>query len=265
MTTSPINSDPMSLSSDGQTWDPASYSKNARFVSDLGMPVLDLLAPKAGERILDLGCGDGVLTKAINDAGARVVGIDASAEQVAAARARGVDARILGGEELTFNGEFDAVFSNAALHWIKDQGALLAGVWRALRDGGRFVAEMGGAGNVAAVHESLYQALRRRGIDARLCDPWYFPGPDEYGALLAKANFSIDSIDLINRPTPIPGPLADWLDVFAQRFLSAVPAGEQADLKTEVESAVRAKLCDTNGKWTVDYVRLRFKAIKAAG
>ena len=263
MTTNPIKPDPNGP--DRQTWDPASYAKNARFVSDLGMPVLDLLAPLQGERILDLGCGDGVLSKSIMDAGARLLGIDSSTDQVEAARAKGVDAQILRGEDLPFDGEFDAVFSNAALHWIADQDAMLACVWRALRVPGRLVAEMGGAGNVAQVRRSLHEALRRRGIEAETFDPWYFPDPEAYGARLEAAGFRVDSIDLINRPTPIPGSLADWLDVFARSFLAAVDVGEHAALTAEVENAVAADLCDADGNWTVDYARLRFKAVKAGG
>jgi trans-aconitate methyltransferase len=227
------------------------------------MPVLDLLAAKEGERILDLGCGDGVLTKSIAAAGANVLGIDSSADQVAAARAMGVEAQLLNGEDLSFDGEFDAVFSNAALHWIADQDALLAGVWRALRSPGRFVAEMGDAGNVASVRTSLYLALGGRGIDAEAFDPWYFPEAKPYVARLEAAGFHVEGIELINRPTPIPGSLADWLDVFARSFLGAVNVSERAALKTEVENAVRDDLCDRHGNWTVDYVRLRFKAIKA--
>jgi hypothetical protein len=122
---------------------------------------------------------------------------------------------------------------------------------------------MGDAGNVASVRTSLYQALRGRGIDAEAFDPWYFPEAKPYVARLEAAGFHDEGIELINRPTPIPGSLADWLDVFARSFLGAVNVSERAALKTEVENAVRDDLCDRHGNWTVDYVRLRFKAIKA--
>src|SRR5512142_2028530 len=138
-----------------QTWDPERYARNARFVADLGMPVVELLAPKSGERILDLGCGDGALTEKLVAMGCTVVGVDGSAEQVAAARARGLDCHVMDGEQLTFNNEFDAVFSNAALHWMKRADAVIAGVWRALKPGGRFVAECGGHGNIKAIETAL--------------------------------------------------------------------------------------------------------------
>ena len=128
------------------------------------MPVVDLLAPRPGERILDLGCGDGALTEKLAAAGCDVVGADASAELVKAARARGLDARLMNGEALDFDGEFDAVFSNAALHWMLRPDAVIDGVYRALKPGGRFVGEFGGAGNVATIASALEAALDRRGL-----------------------------------------------------------------------------------------------------
>ena len=129
-----------------QSWSPERYARNARFVSDLGMPVVELLAPRSGERILDLGCGDGALTKKLVDLGCEVVAVDGSAAQVEGARALGLDARVMDGERLDFDAEFDAVFSNAALHWMKRADSVIDGVWRALRPGGRFAAECGGHG-----------------------------------------------------------------------------------------------------------------------
>lgn len=153
--------------STAQHWDPERYARNARFVSHLGEPVVALLAPRPGERILDIGCGDGALTAKLAEAGCRVVGVDASAEQVAAARARGLDARVMNAAELDFEAEFDAVFSNACLHWIKAADAVVAGVRRALKPGGRFVAEFGGGSNVGRIVLALERALERRGIDGR--------------------------------------------------------------------------------------------------
>ena len=160
-----------------QRWDPNRYATSARFVAELGEPLIGLLAPKPGERILDLGCGDGALTEKIVATGATVVGVDASAEMVVAARARGLDARVMDGQSLGFDHEFDAVLSNAALHWMRQPDAVLKGVRRALKPGGRLVAEFGGAGNVASVAEALIEALGRRGIDGRALVPWYYPTP----------------------------------------------------------------------------------------
>ena len=246
----------------GQSWDPELYARNARFVSDLGMPVVALLDPRPGERILDLGCGDGVLTEKLAALGCEVVGADASPEQVAAALARGLDARVVDGEALPFEAEFDAVFSNAALHWMKNPEAVLGGVRRALRAGGRFVAECGGRGNVRGIEAALTEALRRRGRDAEAANPWYFPGPEDYRRLLEAHGFEVREMTLFPRPTPLPGDLVEWLETFAGSFLSAVPESERPGLLQEVREALRPDLCDAQGLWTADYVRLRFAASK---
>jgi SAM-dependent methyltransferase len=243
-----------------QTWDPERYEHNARFVSDLGAPLVDLLAPQPGERILDLGCGDGALTEKLAACGCQVVGVDGSAEQIAGARRRGLDARVMNGEALEFDGEFDAVFSNAALHWMKRADAVLDGVRRALKPGGRFVAEMGGVGCVAKVRGALTAALARRGIDAGPLDPWYFPTKEDYGGRLQAHGFTIEFISLFDRPTVLPGALTAWLETFGEPFTWAVPPGERDALRQEVEADLRPVLCGADGVWGADYVRLRFAA-----
>jgi len=243
-----------------QHWDPARYQRNAGFVAALGQPVVALLAPRPDERILDLGCGDGALT-AILARQAHVSAVDASADQVAAARARGLDAQVADGTQLRFAEEFDAVFSNAALHWMRDPDAVIDGVWRALKPGGRFVAECGGAGNVATVLDALHAVVARYGVDGHAVGPWYFPSVDDYRGRLERRGFIVSSIDLIPRPTPLPGRLADWLDTFAESFLAAVPPKERGTVKDELETMLGAAL-RANGVWTVDYVRLRFAAVK---
>src|ERR1051326_6755917 len=243
-----------------QTWDPDRYARNARFVSDLGKPVIHLLAPRRGERILDLGCGDGVLAAELVSRGCEVVGVDSSEMQVAAARKAGVDARVIAGEALQFRDEFDAVFSNAALHWMLRPDEVIAGVWRALRRGGRFVAEMGGHGCVETIKAALLDALKRRGVDGESLVPWYFPTIEDYSARLRKAGFVISYISLFPRPTPLPGDLSSWLETFAENFLRALAPGERATFLAEVREALRPKLCDANRNWTADYVRLRFAA-----
>lgn len=245
-----------------QTWDPERYARNARFVSDLGMPVVELLAPKPGEHILDLGCGDGALTEQLVAMGCTVVGVDGSAPQIAAARARGLDCRVMDGEHLRFDNAFDAVFSNAALHWMQRADAVIAGVWRALKPGGRFVAECGGHGCVATIERALVTALDRRGIDGARVSPWYFPTTEDYGARLQAQGFRVDSIALIPRPTPLPGDITGWLETFAESFTTVLPGAERATFIEEVREALRPSLCDAAGNWTADYVRLRFAATK---
>jgi trans-aconitate methyltransferase len=247
-----------------QRWSAERYAETAHFVPALGAPVLELLAPSPGEHILDLGCGDGVLTQKIVAAGATVVAVDAGPDMVTAARARGIDARVMDGQKLTFSGEFDAVFSNAALHWMRDQQAVLAGVRRALKPGGRFVAEMGGHNNTAAIIVALSAVLARRGLDAHRLNPWYFPSAEAYRKKLEQAHFTVEKIAIVPRPTALPTGIETWLDTFAEDFLGVVAeAPERLRARAEVADLLRPVLMDDTGTWIADYVRLRFRAIRA--
>lgn len=245
-----------------QTWSASSYDTHARFVSDLAGGVLDWLSARKGERILDLGCGDGVLTAELAGQGAEVVGVDSSENFVAACTARGLDVRLMDGEELSFENEFDAVFSNAALHWMTRPEPVVAGIQRALKPGGRFVAEFGGHGNVAAIVTALEAVARRHRVDAALAHPWYFPTPDAYQALLEKHGFEVKRIALIPRPTRLKTGMAAWLSVFRQPFFVQFGPGSD-EVVREAEDLLRFALCDEAGNWTADYVRLRVEAKKA--
>jgi trans-aconitate methyltransferase len=242
-------------------WSAASYAANARFVADLGGDVLALLAPQHGERILDLGCGDGALTARIAAAGAQVVGVDASADMVQAARALGLEAMVMDGQHLTFENEFDAVFSNAALHWMPDGAAVIRGVFRALKPGGRFVGEFGGHGNIAAIVTAMHAALAARGLDAAGMRRWY-PTAERYAAMLQAGGFEVRSAELIPRPTKLPTGIEGWLDIFAAPMLGDVPAGERATLMQEIAALLAPALRTDTGEWIADYVRLRFRAKK---
>ncbi|MEZ4770916.1 MAG: methyltransferase domain-containing protein [Caldilineales bacterium] len=245
-----------------QTWNPDDYARNAGFVARLGEPLIDLLAPQPGERVLDLGCGDGVLTEKLAAAGCIVVAVDGSTEQVAAARARGLDARVADGHDLPFTAEFDAVFSNAALHWMRAPDRVIAGVARALRPDGRFVGEMGGAGNIAAVWAALTAVLARRGVDAAALNPWYFPSAAEYRARLEAGGFMVSSIELFPRPTTLPGDIRGWLETFGGAFLSSADAAAREQIIDELREILRPSLQTPDGTWVADYVRLRFAATK---
>lgn len=241
-------------------WEPADYAKNAAFVPALGKPVVDLLSPRAGEHILDLGCGDGVLTEMLIDAGARVKGVDASPEMVAAARARGIDADVVDGQALGFDAEFDAVFTNAALHWMLEPKKVAAGVFRALKRGGRYVGEMGGAGNVETLRQGMRDELAARGIALPDKDPQWYPSPEEFAAIHEAAGFRDIEAWLIDRPTPLPAGAAQWFKTFRVGFLDGlgVPPEQQDEIAAAAEERVEARLRQPDGSWTADYVRLRF-------
>jgi trans-aconitate methyltransferase len=243
------------------TWNPASYAANARFVADLGEPLLALLDGRPGEVILDLGCGDGALTQKIAATGCRVYGCDASLAQLNATREQGIQVFVMDGQQLGLKRRFDAVFSNAALHWMKQAGKVIEGVARSLKPGGRFVGEFGGKGNVETIRQALHGALRNRGIDPWSVDPWYYAEPQEYTELLHRHGFTVEYIELIPRPTKLPGDILGWLELFAQPFSKAVPEAVRSTFLTEVRSELEPALKQSDGSWVADYMRLRFRAV----
>ncbi len=234
----------------GNTWNATRYGENVRFVSDLGAPVLELLRAEAHEEILDLGCGDGALTVKIPG---RVQGLDQSASMVAAARERGVTAHLADMHDFALGERFDAVFTNAVLHWTRDIDAVLGCVARHLKPGGRFVGEFGGFGNVAAI-ECAWRAVT--GTTARP----YYPTVEEFTESLGMAGFRLDWGALIPRPTPVPAGMQAWLETFRVFTIAERPLEEQAKLVGAAVELLRPSLCDTRGNWMADYVRLRFQA-----
>jgi len=253
----------MSETRPSQQWDAGLYEDRHAFVWQHGASLVELLAPKPGERILDLGCGTGHLTARIADAGATVVGLDHSAEMLSQARAAypqlafvRADARAF-----QFNEPFDAVFSNAALHWIKEPQTVVRCVREALRPDGRFVAELGGWGNVRAIVAALEVAAKRTGAPFE-DPPWYFPRVGEYAALLEEAGLEVRFATLFDRPTPLEGSngLRDWVAMFARWLLDMVPADRQAAFLQAVEEAARGVLF-REGIWFADYRRLRVVAV----
>jgi len=247
-----------------QTWDPETYGRNGAFVHQLAGGVLEWLNPQPGERILDIGCGDGQLTLRLAASGARVTGADLSPEMVAAARARGVEAEAANADALPFaDASFDAVFSNAALHWVRDHEAMLAQVQRVLKPGGRFAAEMGGHGNIAAIRVALIAALARHGEAGREDGVNYYPTPESYTRRLTQAGLRVERIALIPRPTPLgEGGMTTWLRTFRKGVIDALPASVQQTVIDDTAELLSHALCDEDGNWTADYVRLRFVAVK---
>ncbi len=241
-------------------WNPSLYAATARYVSDHGLPVVDWLARQPGERILDLGCGDGALTAKLIALGCDVVALDQSVAMVEAARRNGVQAQVADARRLEFHSEFDAVFSNAVLHWINEANDVVQSVARALRPGGRFIGEFGGQGNIALVRRALRDAMSRRGVELDETCGWYFPSPTEHAAVLERNGFDVARAELIPRPTPTPGDAREWLANFADHLLALAPASERQAILDEVDAALQPRLRGDDGVWHIDYVRIRFAA-----
>lgn len=233
-------------------WDAADYARVGGFVPELGVAALELLDPRPGERILDVGCGDGRLTGRIVERGAKTIGVDNSPEMVAAAVAAGIDARLCDASAMTFEGEFDGVFCNASLHWMLDKQGVAAAVFRALKPGGRFAGEFGGRGNIARLREALDAELVSRGYAPPLESSNWYASPEEFAAIYEAAGFTAIDARLIDRPTPLEHGVAAWITTFRAGWLerAAVPRDEWEDLA----QAAAARL-DTS---EADYVRLRF-------
>ena len=248
-------------------WDAGQYDAKHSFVYEKAKGLVDLLAPKKGERILDLGCGTGALTSEIAGRGAEVLGVDRSEQMIAQARSKFPALRfeVVDATHLKFNGEFDAVFSNAVLHWIPQADKVASGIARVLKPRGRFVAEFGGKGNiqtlVKAFHEA-FAALEMREPEG--VSPWFYPGIAEYAALLEKHGLEVQSAMLFERPTVLEDGtrgLENWIRVFRQTFIEKM--GEEAAARwiKEVEHICRPKLFQ-DGDWVLDYRRLRLFATK---
>ena len=248
-------------------WNANLYNAKHDFVWKYGSDVVALLDPQPGEHILDLGCGTGHLTAQIAESGPRVMGVDRSAEMVAAARLAYPNLRfeISDARKLAFREEFDAVFSNATLHWIHEPELVLQGVWRALRKGGRFVAELGGKGNIRNMQEAFDRALVELGAgNAGEVQPWYYPSVSEYAAIAEKSGFEVRFITLFDRPTGLADGAAgmrNWIVMFGADYLARAGEARREKFLGRVEEILRPKLF-RDGQWWADYRRLRFAAYK---
>jgi trans-aconitate methyltransferase len=248
-------------------WDASAYDTGQSFVWKYGEEVIELLAPREGERILDLGCGTGHLTSQIAARGATVIGLDRSPAMIERARTLYPDLRFEAGDatDFRFDEPFDAVFSNAAIHWMKDQDGVAASVWQALKPGGRFVAEFGGKGNIQKLRSALHSVLDAGGYTwDRQATRRYYASIGEHGSLLESHGFRVTYATHFDRPTKLSGGeggLQTWLEVFADNELAGVPAEERGKVIRAVEQRLQPELF-REGNWFLDYKRLRVVAIR---
>jgi trans-aconitate methyltransferase len=249
-------------------WNAAEYDAKHAFVYEKAKGLVELLAPKAGERILDLGCGTGALTAEIAARGAEVLGVDRSEEMIAQARKKFPALRfeVMDARELRANAEFDAVFSNAVLHWIPEAEEVVAEVARTLKRGGRFVAEFGGNGNIQKLVEGFQRAFVALGMrPPDDVSPWFYPSVAEYAGMLERHGLEVRDASLFDRPTALEEGvrgLENWIRLFRQAFLEKM--GEESAQRwiREVERQCRGELF-RDGNWVLDYRRLRIAAWKA--
>lgn len=251
-------------------WSAADYAQNGAFVPALGAAALALLNPRPGELILDIGCGDGTLTQQIGNAGAKVIGLDASPEMVEAARAKGVDAFVADAQALDLEaqqarfGQFDAAFSNAALHWMLDPHAVARGVRSLLVEGGRFVGEMGGEGNLSVLRRGVREELTERGYTLPDLDPQWYASVEAFTQVYAGAGFIDIEAELVDRPTALPTGIRGWVKTFRAGMMdiAEVPHEERDDIAVAVQRRLTPELGKEDGSFFADYVRLRFKMTK---
>lgn len=247
-----------------QSWQPEAYQRNAGFVAAYGADLLgEWFEPGPGMRVLDLGCGDGPLTRRIAETGAEVVGIDSSAQQIEAARALGLEAYVMDGERMDTarlgEASFDACFTNAALHWMRDRDAVAAGVATVLKPGGVFVGEFGGFGNVAAIVTAMQAVGASMGGDPALGRPGTYPTVKAFTACLERAGFAVERMLTFYRPTPLPTDIRGWLETMRAPFFDQF-GNRRENAYAAVIAALEPTLRDDEGRWFADYVRLRFRA-----
>jgi len=246
-------------------WDAGTYARDFSFVHKYGEDVIGLLDIREGMTVIDLGCGNGALTKKLSELGVAAIGIDASEEQLAAARKSYPGLTFINADATSFSvsERVDAVFSNAVFHWIdrENQPKMLACVNRALKDGGQLVFELGGYGNNVLIHSALDESFAKEGLHYKM--PFYFPTIGEYSALLESCGFLTESMTLFDRPTPLNGEngLSEWIRMFVKKPFEGMDEGEKSIIVSRAEEMLKDTLCK-DGVWYADYVRIRGKAIK---
>ena len=245
-----------------QNWHATEYVKHASFVPKMANEVVGLLNPKEGEAILDIGCGDGELTQILKDKGCSVIGIDSSPSMIDMAKKRGIESYAIDAHNIPYEYKFDAVFSNAALHWLTQPEKVIKRAYVALKNNGRFVAEFGGKGNIAALLKAMQEAFEEYTEFGEFHMPWFFPSAEEYNGLLVQAGFHVKYIELIARPTPLNSGVEKWLQIFTEGITRHLNQEQKSVFMHSVKDKLHSELYTEQNGWVADYVRLRFEAIK---
>ncbi len=242
-------------------WNPNSYNKHTAFVSQLALPVVDLLNPQKGEKILDVGCGEGTLAVEIERRGAKVVGVDMSAEMIEQCQSKGIEAYVGSVTDLPYDEAFDAIFSNAMLHWVKDARSAVQNIAKVLKRGGHFVCEFGGEGNAYALVSAMQEVFEKHPEFGAFDNPWYFPSVEEYTTLLESEGFRVEYMEIIPRPTPMDD-IGNWLDIFANGVTKHLSQEQFEVFKEECQVILKERIYSQEEEWLLDYKRLRVRAVK---
>jgi len=242
-------------------WNPKNYNKHTAFVSQLALPVVNLLDPKKEEKIFDVGCGEGTLSVEIERRGAKVIGIDMSQEMIDFSKAKGLEAYVGTVTDLPYDSQFDGVFSNAVLHWVKDARTVVQNIAKVLKRGGRFVCEFGGEGNAYYLVNAMEEVFAYHPEFGKFDNPWYFPSVEAYTSLLESEGFNVEYIEIIPRPTPMDD-ISNWLDIFANGVTSHLTAEQFEVFKKETTKILKPTIFSEDKGWVLDYKRLRVKAVK---
>lgn len=251
----------MKQTKETNNWNAKKYNKHASFVSALALPVVELLNPKENEKILDLGCGDGTLASEIEKYGANVIAVDLSENMVLKSKEKGLESYVMSATELPYENAFDAVFSNAVLHWVKDATLAIKKIHTSLKEEGRFVAEFGGYGNIQSLTDAMQEVFEKSDDFGVFSNPWYFPNVEEYKRLLEENGFDVKYIELIPRPTPIDD-ISNWLDIFANGIVSHLTQEQKSIFKNKMRKILVTKIYTQDEGWVADYVRIRIHATK---